>query len=236
MSAITNTKLQVLNLYAGIGGNRKNWTNVNVTAVELDAKVADVYQRLYPDDTVIIGDAKDYLLHHYDKFDFIWLSPPCQTHSRMRQFMNVNQGRCKPIYPDYGLYEMITLLQHNRHKPWIVENVKPYYNPLIKPDFSLGRHHFWSNVPVPYKSFPLEGAVGRPAVVKTLSIEYGIDVAALADINKPTALKNCVTPDIGAYILDFVRQQQNPTRIDCTATTDRYTQTSFINSLGELQC
>ena len=228
--------LKVLNLYAGIGGNRKLWSDVDVTAVELDASVAAVYQRLYPNDTVIVGDAKEYLLQHYNEFDFIWASPPCQTHSRMRQFTNVKAGRCKPVYPDYGLYEMITLLQQNRHKPWVVENVKPYYNPLIKPDFSLGRHYFWSNVHVPYKTFPLECVIGTTQVKQKLAEEYAIDIDFADKINKRTALKNCLTPKIGAYILDCVQRARCNTRVDCTATTDRYTQTSFINSLGEMQC
>ena len=37
--------MKVLNLYAGIGGNRKLWTNCEVTAVELDQKIAAVIGR-----------------------------------------------------------------------------------------------------------------------------------------------------------------------------------------------
>ena len=39
--------MEVLNLYAGVGGNRKLWTGCNVTAVELNPKIANVYKRLY---------------------------------------------------------------------------------------------------------------------------------------------------------------------------------------------
>lgn len=35
--------MKILNLYAGIGGNRALWENCEVTAVELDEKIADVY-------------------------------------------------------------------------------------------------------------------------------------------------------------------------------------------------
>ena len=72
-------KLKVLNLYAGIGGNRKLWTNVDVTAIEINSEIAKIYQDFFPDDKVIIGDAHKYLLEHYKEFDFIWSSPPCPT-------------------------------------------------------------------------------------------------------------------------------------------------------------
>ena len=41
-----------------------------------------------PDNTVIVADAHQYLLDHYSEFDFIWTSPPCQTHSRANYFIN----------------------------------------------------------------------------------------------------------------------------------------------------
>src|SRR5680860_1285631 len=76
--------MDVLNLYAGIGGNRKLWTDCDVTAVEWDEETAKVYQDYFPNDKVIVGDAHQYLLDHYKEFDFIWSSPPCPTHSRAR--------------------------------------------------------------------------------------------------------------------------------------------------------
>lgn len=68
--------MKVLNLYAGIGGNRKLWTDVEVTAVELDKKVAQVYKDNFPKDEVIVEDAHEFLLKNYKEFDFIWSSPP----------------------------------------------------------------------------------------------------------------------------------------------------------------
>ncbi len=74
--------MRILNLYAGIGGNRKLWDDIHeVTAVEIDPKIAEIYQDLYPSDTVIIGDAHEYLRTHYIYFDYIWSSPPCVSHS-----------------------------------------------------------------------------------------------------------------------------------------------------------
>jgi DNA (cytosine-5)-methyltransferase 1 len=62
---------KVLNLYAGIGGNRKLWDDVDVTAVEWDEDKAEVYRDHFPNDTVVVTDAHEYLKEHYNEFDFI---------------------------------------------------------------------------------------------------------------------------------------------------------------------
>lgn len=50
--------MKILNLYAGIGGNRKLWGDEHeITAVEINPEIAEIYKNLYPQDTVIIGDA-----------------------------------------------------------------------------------------------------------------------------------------------------------------------------------
>ena len=104
-------QIKVLNLYAGIGGNRKLWTNVKVTAIEIDPNIAEIYKTFFPDDIVIVGDAHQYLLEHYNEFDFIWSSPPCPSHSRLRKGFSCNVG-AKPIYPDMKLYEEILFLKY----------------------------------------------------------------------------------------------------------------------------
>lgn len=120
--------VKALNLYAGIGGNRKLWPEgVSVVAIERDPKIAAVYRRMFPQDEVIEDDAHDYLLKNHQNFDFIWSSPPCQSHSKM-----IRSGRNrKPRYPDMRLYEQIIFLQHNFKGKWVVENVVPYYKPLV---------------------------------------------------------------------------------------------------------
>ena len=61
--------MKILNLYAGIGGNRKLWGNEHkVTAVEFDPDIAKMYQDLYPDDIVIVGDAHEYLQQQNDAY------------------------------------------------------------------------------------------------------------------------------------------------------------------------
>ena len=77
--------MKVLNLYAGIGGNRKYWEDVEVTAVEYNEEIANVYQHFFPNDNVIVDDAHEYLAKNWRNFDFIWSSPPCPTHSRMNK-------------------------------------------------------------------------------------------------------------------------------------------------------
>ena len=49
--------MKVLNLYAGIGGNRQLWENVEVTAVENVDYIADAYEQLFPEDKIIREDA-----------------------------------------------------------------------------------------------------------------------------------------------------------------------------------
>ena len=137
--------MKVLNLYACLGGNRYKWTDCDVTAVELDPELARMYQERFPDDTVIIGDAHQYLLDHYKEFDFIWSSPPCPSHSRVRKAVH---GDSNPIYPDMTLYQEILFLQHYFSGKWVVENVIPYYEPLI-PAQKRGRHLYWANFTIP---------------------------------------------------------------------------------------
>ena len=110
--------MKALNLYAGIGGNRKLWQNVEVTAVELNPDIALIYQDFFPDDKVIVADAHQYLLEHFKEFDFVWSSPPCPSHSQMGRLRALSDCKgtgtykSKPRYPDMKLYEEILLLKH----------------------------------------------------------------------------------------------------------------------------
>jgi DNA (cytosine-5)-methyltransferase 1 len=81
--------MKVLNLYAGIGGNRKLWKDVEITAIENDVQIAKIYQDFFPKDKVIVADAHEYLLKHFEEFDFIWSSPPCPSHSHIRKELAV---------------------------------------------------------------------------------------------------------------------------------------------------
>lgn len=141
--------MKVLNLYACLGGNRLLWNDCEVTAVELDPELARLYQERFPKDTVIVTDAHQYLLDHYKEFDFIWSSPPCPSHSRARYWNSSNyDNNTDAVYPDIKLYEEILFLEHYFKGKYVVENVIPYYEPLI-PAKKRGRHLFWTNFPIP---------------------------------------------------------------------------------------
>ena len=137
--------MKVLNLYACLGGNRLLWDNCEVTAVELDSELARMYQERFPNDTVIVADAHQYLLYHYKEFDFIWSSPPCPSHSRARF---ARRNTTAPTYPDLKLYEEIILLENYFDGKYCVENVIPYYEQLI-PAKKRGRHLYWTNFLLP---------------------------------------------------------------------------------------
>ena len=143
--------MKILNLYACLGGNRYKWNEVKndieVTAIELDPYLAKLYQERFPNDNVIVADAHQYLLDHYQEFDFIWSSPPCPTHSRARYWGFGANGK-KPIYPDMKLYQEIIFLQHHCKSKYVVENVIPYYDPMFNPK-KRGRHLYWTNFNLP---------------------------------------------------------------------------------------
>ena len=148
-------KFKVLNLYACLGGNRYKWDEVaeeagidmKVTAVELDPEAARLYQERFPNDTVIVADAHQYLLDHYKEFDFIWSSPPCPSHSRVRISQKTREN-FKAIYPSMMLYEEIIFLDNYFDGNYVVENVIPFYEPLIQAK-KRGRHLYWTNFNFP---------------------------------------------------------------------------------------
>lgn len=193
--------MKILNLYAGIGGNRKLWGDEHeITAVESEQYIADVYAVLYPKDTVIVGDAHQYLLDHYKEFDFIWSSPPCQSHSRTNLFLN-SKGIVR--YPDMSLYEEILFLkQFAFDTNWVVENVIPYYRPLIEPTAKLHRHLLWSNRPINHE-VSFSGGVLEAHNISTLQRLHGIEVPK-GTSNKRKLLRNAVLPEMGEYILKEV--------------------------------
>jgi len=198
--------MKVLNLYAGIGGNRKLWTDCEVTAVELDEATAEVYQKYFPNDKIIIADAHEFLLNNYKEYDFIWTSPPCPSHSDIRR-CGVHKGQYNALYPDMGLYEEIILLQHfaKAGSKWVVENVIPYYEPLIKPTFQIDRHYYWSNF------FVNRFATNDQRVHNDItgsSVLYGFSVKDTKIKEKRKALRNMVNPEIGLHIFNYAQEKK----------------------------
>lgn len=191
--------MKILNLYAGIGGNRKLWGGEHdITAVENVQYIADIYKSLYPNDTVVVGDAHQYLLDHHKEFDFIWSSPPCPTHSRLQIPQNAI-GNVR--YPDMALYQEIILLKHFSRALWVVENVVGYYTPLIPPTRELGRHYFWSNFHLskyydPKQSFDVvRNNVSKLADYHAIDLPVGTKEAR-------KLLRNAVVPELGLHIFN----------------------------------
>ncbi len=201
--------VKILNLYAGIGGNRKLWDDVDVVAVEIDEQIAGIYQDFFPDDTVIVGDAHTYLKEHYDEFDFIWSSPPCPTHSHIRKELAVEaRGQNEPVYPDMELYEEILFLQGYAKCKWVVENVISWYEPLIKPQIS-GHHYFWSNFYI--SNLKNNSYRGHHDTIEKLCELKGFDLSGYSGIDKRRVIRNCVEPTLGKHILDCATKHRQET-------------------------
>lgn len=199
--------MKILNLYAGLGGNRKNWADCEVTAVENDPRIAAVYSRLHPNDTVIVGDAHEYLRENFREFDFIWSSPPCPTHSRMAKATRHKNRN----YPDMQLYQEILFLQHFYKGHWVVENVVPFYEPLVKPGKKVGRHCFWSSfefeaddVKRPANFINMANLAGKQALMDWLDIHYEENIYYAKNHCPAQILRNCVHPKLGEQIYNQV--------------------------------
>lgn len=197
--------MKILNLYAGIGGNRKLWGEDNeVTAIEYDENIAKIYKDNFPNDNVIVTDAHQYLLEHFREYDFIWSSPPCPTHSKVRKTLAIKKKKDgtiyeqnKPVYPDMRLYEEILLLDGYFDGYYCVENVKPWYEPLIEPQ-QLGRHCFWANFKISNKKFEARGSFDN---TEELAEKLGYDISNWKNVNKKLLLRNCVEPEVAEYIM-----------------------------------
>ena len=199
--------MKILNLYAGIGGNRKLWGNKHkITAVEMNPDIAKIYCDFFPEDKMIIDDAHNFLLKNFQSYDFIWSSPPCPSHSRIRNIAGVGRRQNKPIYPDMKLYEEIIFLKQvfcssgtKFNGKYVVENVRSYYEPLIKPQ-EIAMHYYWAN----FEILPLEIKTRKHnGTIEELQTKKGFNLDKYK-IDKRTVLRNCVEPETGKHILDCV--------------------------------
>lgn len=181
-----------------------------ITAVEIDPSIASIYKDFWPNDTMVVGDAHQYLLEHFGEFDFIWSSPPCPTHSKAR--FAIAKGtdfekypsKQKPVYPDMTLYQEILFLQGFYLGKWCVENVIAWYEPLIRPT-QMGGHYFWSNF-----SFPVIETEDRAhtATVEELQIRKGFDLSKYSHIDKRLMLRDITEPELGKHILEWAFKEE----------------------------
>lgn len=175
----------------------------DITAVENQQYIANTYKLLYPNDKVIVADAHQYLLDHFKEFDFIWSSPPCSSHSRLS---TVAKGWGIYRYPDMKLYEEIIFLQNFYNGNWVIENVIPYYKPLIRPVAELDRHLFWSNSHIGKakggRSF--KGEISN-ATKEELEASHGIALPK-GTKNARKLLRNAVDPKLGLHVFSEVNK------------------------------
>ena len=207
--------IKILNLYAGIGGNRKLWDgDIEVTAVEIVPEIAKIYQDFFPQDKVIITDAHQYLLEHYKEFDFIWSSPPCPSHGVSRFWgSKANYKKMKypsPIYPEMNLYQEIIFLKHFYKGKWVVENVVSYYEPLIKPQ-QYRSHYYWSN-------FKIEGEKKDRRFISESRIDifekkFNMKLRDLKfkSVRKLQVIRNMVEPIVGLNIFKMAFKEPQTT-------------------------
>ena len=208
--------MKILNLYACLGGNRYLWGDEHeITAVELDPELARMYQERFPNDTVVNGDAHQYLLDHYKEFDFVWTSPPCPTHSKIR-ISQKNRENFKALYPSMMLYEEILFLDNYFEGKYCVENVIPFYEPLITAK-KRGRHLYWTNFNLPgYVGGRKEGdgliATQSGDEIGKLCAFHEIDLTSYkGEQSKIKIVRNLVDYEVGKTILEtamgIVRKQ-----------------------------
>tara|TARA_R100001509_G_scaffold109103_1_gene65051 strand:- start:323 stop:964 length:642 start_codon:yes stop_codon:yes gene_type:complete len=196
--------MKILNLYACLGGNRYKWGDEHdITAVEWDKEAARLYQERFPNDKVIVADAHQYLLNHYKEFDFIWSSPPCPTHSRI-MISQYTRDNYNMKYPDMSLYQEIIFLDNFFKGRYCVENVIPFYEPLI-PGNKRGRHIYWTNFLLPSVLTKRKNPdlTRTPNIVDVLSIFHDYDFHKYkGKQSKAKMARNLVDYEAGKVILD----------------------------------
>ncbi len=201
--------MKILNLYAGVGGNRKLWGSEHqIVAIENNPDIAAVYKDLFPSDEVVVEDANKYLLENYMNFDFIWSSPPCPTHSQIRYNIGFKANRkykkVKAKYPDLTLYQEVVLLKYWFEGKYVIENTIPYYKPLIE-GRKMAKHIWWTNIDCP--DIDIKNRGHRGGTVESLSELKGFDLSSYKIKNKRQILRNCVEPKIGLHFLKYAMEE-----------------------------
>ena len=210
----------VLDLFAGVGGTTLGilaylesiGIDCEYIAVENDSEVIEAREELFHvvgetyTHTILDDDAYTFLnqpQYSSDKYDFIWASPPCQSHSRCNMYYNKKN-------PDMRLWDLIRKLQQ-QDTPFVVENVQPYYTPPINPSIKIGRHYFWSNKPIIHFKVPERakdwGWMGIPDWEKYHGIETRVTDHIKDRMKRRQVLRNMLHPDISYNI---IKQILNP--------------------------
>jgi hypothetical protein len=127
---------------------------------------------------------------NFKKFDFIWASPPCPTHSRTNYFTQAIKK--VPTYPDMKLWQEIIYLNQFYKGLWCIENVIPFYEPFLPQYTKIGRHFIWSNFKIPVIDMP-KNEIG------TMMKQY--EGTGKHAHDKSLADRNSVNSDLGLHVL-----------------------------------
>lgn len=215
--------MKILNLFAGLGGNRRTWSNHHVTSVEIDSNICNLYQELYPNDIIINDDVFNFLRNkenNINQYDFIWASPPCQTHSHMQIFTRHNK-KLQPIPKLDQIIGLAIWLQRNYKGKYVIENVIPWYGIIPLDQYNLrnmvlDRHIFYSNFLIRKKEFISRGSKGHGKIgglmrmnlnqlleYHAIPLEIGPKLFGLQETGHDhlKILRNCCNYKLGEYIL-----------------------------------
>lgn len=220
--------MKILNLFAGIGGNRTLWGDKHeITAVEYDPDIAKIYQERFPNDVVIVGDAMEIFLKEIVNNELMWWSSPCTTHTALT-VANFGRYGIHPQSPNltmlFGPMEIMEKFYNG--KLYVSENVASIWwrkELYPQPEVKLGRHLFWSNFSIPQRQFIYNRGPIDKIDLSTLAKHKGIDLEWLKsfkvkswtrnhDIYR-TLLRNMVDAKIGKYILDCVTKVPKQRRL-----------------------
>ena len=139
--------MRILDLYCGAGMAADGYSKAGFEILGVDLQEQPYYP--YP---FIKADALEFLAAHWQQFDAVHASPPCQAHTRAKHLRDAQGGKSK--YPDLLTPTLALLKQID--KPWVVENVPgaPHMQDAViecGSAYALGvrRHRlFLSNVPL----------------------------------------------------------------------------------------
>ena len=107
------------------------------------------------------------------------------------------------------IYQEIIFLKSWFKGKWVVENVKPYYDPLIKPSIELGRHIFWSDFFIQGREFNNIDVARSTTEELAKDLDFPIPRCQKARL----LLRNCVKPEMGLHIFKCAFKEKQETLI-----------------------
>ncbi len=209
------THISILDLFAGVGGTARGIQSFLIekqipftyVAIDSDLETCKAHVINNPLSQVICSDALYFLKKYYSYFDFIWASPPCQTHSRLNFLKKWHST------PDDTLWKTISFLK-SINISFVVENVRPYYEPLIKPTIIIDRHCFWSDIPLVFFDVPKKPKPFNFMELKDWETYHGLKSVNKTYMEKRQSLRNVVNPLLARGVF---KQVYSP--IQATLTT-----------------